>query len=328
MQEGITSLMQKEKTSAAVLKHDEAGLLFISVLTNLTMGGVTASFAMLAVIVLAKKGAMIGFAGARVIEQNIGVRLPEGFQTAEFQLEHGFVDEVISHTERGYLSKIIKLHSKNSRNLRGSSITKVSNPVKSNILEQGAWESVLKARSIKRPTSHDYINEIFDDFTEFHGNKALSDDKAVVAGIASIYGKTVTVIGLQKGKKSLDESLYRNWGMASQGGYRKALRLMKQAEKFRRPIICFVDTIGADCGLEAEEQGQGYAIADILRTVPDIKVPNLSIVHGEEGSGGALVLGVANEVWMLENAVYSILTPEGYMSICGKTMEKLQKLQK
>ena len=185
-----------------------------------------------------------------------------------------------------------------------------------------AWETVQKVRSRERPTSLDYINEIFDDFVEFHGDKVSYDDHAIVGGIAKIYGKSVTVIGQQKGKSSVDEAVYRNWGMPLPSGYRKVLRFMKQAEKFKRPIICFVDTIGAACGIEAEEQGQGYVIASVLRETSNIKVPILSIIHGEGGSGGALALSVANEVWILENAVYSILSPEGYASILWKDRSK------
>ena len=322
MQEGIVSLMQMKKTAAAVKRHSDEGLLYISVLTNPTMGGVTASFSMLADVVLAEKGAMIGFAGPRVIEQNTGAKLPEGFQTAEFQLQHGFVDDIVSRMEmRNYLGHLLKLHNGQKRikhqNLYNREVNK-----KPKFEHISAWENVLKARSNKRPTSMDYINTIFEDFLEFHGDKVFSDDHAIIGGIASIYGKPVTVIGHQKGKNNIEEALYRNWGMPSPSGYRKALRLMKQAEKFKRPIICFVDTIGAACGIEAEEQGQGYAIANILRETTDIKVPILSIIHGEGGSGGALALAVANEVWMLENAVYSVLTPEGYASILWKDNAK------
>lgn len=324
MQEGIISLMQMEKTVAAVKKHDEAGLLFVSVLTEPTMGGVTASFAMLADIVLAEEGASIGFAGPRVIEQNTGEKLPEGFQTSNFQLMHGFVDDIILRADiKSYLSKILKVHSKKGRHINFKKSCKnveVRREISNKQLD--AWETVQKARSRGRPTSLDYINEIFDDFVEFHGDKVSYDDHAIVGGIAQIYGKAVTVIGQQKGKSSLDEAIYRNWGMPLPSGYRKVLRFMKQAEKFKRPIICFVDTIGAACGIEAEEQGQGYVIASVLKETSNVKVPILSIIHGEGGSGGALALSVANEVWILENAVYSVLTPEGYASILWKDRTK------
>ena len=167
----------------------------------------------------------------------------------------------------------------------------------------------------------DYIESIFDDFIEFHGDRYFHDDPAIVGGIASFHGMPVTVIGQQKGKNTKD-NIKCNFGMPSPDGYRKALRLMKQAETFKRPVICFVDTPGAFCGLEAEERGQGEAIARNLFEMASLTVPVLSIVIGEGGSGGALAMAVANEVWMLENSIYSILSPEGFASILWKDSKK------
>lgn len=183
--------------------------------------------------------------------------------------------------------------------------------------ELTAWERVKRARSSERPTSIDYISGIFDRFMELHGDRVCRDDGAIVGGIARIEGIMVTVIGEQKGR-TLKQNQKRNFGMPYPDGYRKALRLMKQAEKFGRPIICFVDTPGAFCGIEAEERGQGEAIARNLYEMSALRVPVLSIFIGEGGSGGALALAVANEVWMLENATYSILSPEGFASILWK----------
>ena len=331
MQEGMIALMQMEKTAAAVKRHGEKGLLFISVLTNPTMGGVTASFAMLADVVLAEKGAMIGFAGPRVIEQNTGKKLPEGFQTAEFQKEHGFVDAILEReNEKKVLGLIVKQHLKKSRKNMLFTLDKQHKlnerfeHVQDEKINDGvtAWERVQNARRIDRPTSLDYINNLFEDFYELSGDRVSGDDHAIVGGIVTFNDRTLTVIGNQKGKDSLNDAVYRNWGMASPQGYRKALRLAKQAEKFRRPIIFFIDTIGAACGETAEEDGQGLAIANLLQEMSTIKVPVLSIIIGEGGSGGALALGVANEVWMLENSIYSILTPEGYASIIWKDSKK------
>ena len=167
----------------------------------------------------------------------------------------------------------------------------------------------------------DYIEAVFDNFIEFHGDRYYHDDPAIVGGIASFHGMPVTVIGQQKGKNTKD-NIKCNFGMPSPDGYRKALRLMKQAETFGRPVICFVDTPGAFCGLEAEERGQGEAIARNLFEMASLTVPILSIVIGEGGSGGALAMAVANEVWMLENAIYSILSPEGFASILWKDSKK------
>lgn len=180
-----------------------------------------------------------------------------------------------------------------------------------------AWERVKTARSNERPTSIDYIGGIFDRFLELHGDRMSRDDGAIVSGIATVHGIPVTVIGQQKGR-NIKQNIKRNFGMPYPEGYRKALRLMKQAEKFHRPIVCFIDTPGAFCGIEAEERGQGEAIARNLFEMSALKTPILSIVIGEGGSGGALALAVANEVWMLENSTYSILSPEGFSSILWK----------
>lgn len=327
MQEGIVSLMQMAKTSAALKKHHEAGQLFISVLTDPTTGGVTASFAMLGDIILAEPNALIGFAGPRVIEQTIGQKLPEGFQRAEFLLEHGFVDKIVERSEqKRVLADILKMHKKpeayvfETSTLNGN--TAVDNRRKNDRYSgKSAWDTVLLSRKADRPAATDYIDAIFDDFMEFHGDRYFRDDGAVVGGIAAFCGIPVTVIGQQKGKNT-KENIKRNFGMPSPEGYRKALRLMKQADKFGRPIICFVDTPGAFCGLEAEERGQGEAIARNLFEMADLKVPVLSIVIGEGGSGGALAMAVANEVWMMENSIYSILSPEGFASILWKDSKK------
>ena len=190
-----------------------------------------------------------------------------------------------------------------------------------------AWDRVQIARGSDRAYTQDYINGVFDQFMKLHGDRAYRDDGAIVGGIASINGKYVTVLGQQKGR-TLKENEKRNFGMPYPEGYRKALRLMKQAEKFHRPIICFIDTPGAFCGMEAEERGQGEAIARNLYEMAGLKVPVLSIVIGEGGSGGALALGVANQVWMLENATYSILSPEGFASILWKDAKKAEEAAK
>jgi acetyl-CoA carboxylase carboxyl transferase alpha subunit len=187
--------------------------------------------------------------------------------------------------------------------------------------ELTAWERVKTARSVTRPTSLDFISAIFNKFMELHGDRVCRDDGAIIAGLATIDDITVTVIGQQKGR-TLKQNAKRNYGMPNPDGYRKALRLMKQAEKFNRPVICFIDTPGAYCGIEAEERGQGEAIARNLFEMSSLKVPVLSIVIGEGGSGGALALGVANEVWMLENATYSILSPEGFATILWKDSKR------
>ena len=180
-----------------------------------------------------------------------------------------------------------------------------------------AWDRVLLARHQLRPTAKEFINYLCDDFIELHGDRLFRDDKSIIGGIGSINGNIVTIIAQQKGK-SLDENLERNFAMPHPEGYRKSLRLMKQAEKFRRPIITLIDTPGAYPGLEAEERGQGEAIARNLLEMSNLTVPTIAVIIGEGGSGGALALGVTNRVLMLENAIYSILSPEGYATILWK----------
>lgn len=185
-----------------------------------------------------------------------------------------------------------------------------------------AYDKVLAARDAQKLMAVDYISHLFgDSFFECHGDRRFSDDKAVVGGVAMLYDMPVTVIGLEKGRNT-KERMERNFGSAHPEGYRKALRLMKQAEKFHRPVLCFVDTSGAFCGIGAEERGQGQAIAENLMEMMTLKTPVLSILIGEGGSGGALALAVADEVWMLENAVYSVISPEGCASILWKDSAK------
>lgn len=179
------------------------------------------------------------------------------------------------------------------------------------------WERVKISRSAERPTSLDYITTIFDRYMSLHGDRLFGDDGAIVGGLASIDGMPVTVVGQQKGR-STKENIKRNFGMPSPEGYRKTMRLMRQAEKFHRPIICFVDTPGAFCGIEAEEGGIGEAIARNLYEMSSLKVPILSIMIGEGGSGGAIAMAVGNEVWSMENSTYSVLSPEGFASILWK----------
>ena len=365
MQEGIVSLMQMAKTSAALKRHSDAGLLYISVLTDPTTGGVTASFAMLGDIILAEPKALIGFAGPRVIEQTIGQKLPKGFQRSEFLLEHGFIDQIVERPKmRETLGRILEFHGKVQTDIEdtidktagetasqtgdqavdratGKIVSKTTvhtaDEIKSKDSEDivdkaqtqkiNAWDRVLLSRRKNRPVGSDYIRMLFQDFTEFHGDRLYGDDPAIIGGIAYFKERPVTVIAQEKGTNT-KENIMRNFAMPSPEGYRKALRLMKQAEKFHRPVICFVDTPGAFCGLEAEERGQGEAIARNLYELSGLKTPVLSIVIGEGGSGGALALAVADEVWMLENSIYSILSPEGFASILWKDSTKAKEAAK
>lgn len=457
MQEGLVSLMQMAKTSAAIERHGRAGLPYISVITDPTTGGVTASFATEGDIIVSEPNALIGFAGRRVIEDTIRQTLPEGFQTAEFALEHGLIDAIVERNElrsflahalaiymasvqerriqknrvaeqlsveeRAVLTKVAEegqapelfgllpasdpdvldmkiysyrmiednlkdpsgslpheghtmqnlqadasgklRHPRDARKNKGvfAGVKNIFNGVAQAISgkdakhgesegsairrelskrsvadapgvkpfatkeareakgadgdENAAWESVLLARNVHRPTAKYYINSMVDGFIELHGDRAFGDDGAILAGIGWIQGYPVTIIAEEKGE-DLKQRIARNFGCPQPEGYRKSLRLMKQAEKFGRPIVCLVDTQGAFCGMEAEERGQGNAIADNLVALSGIEVPVISVVLGEGGSGGALALAVGNRVAMQKHAVYSVLSPEGFASILWK----------
>ncbi len=332
MQEGIVSLMQMEKTSAALTKHSDMGLLYCSVLTDPTTGGVTASFAMLGDIIMAEPGATIGFAGQRVIKQTIGQDLPKGFQSAEFQLEHGQIDGIV---ERKNLKRVLyyfivaNKYNSNFANfndeLRRGFVNLSKAFIKSKFdTNNTPWKKVRHVRDIKHPQAIDYIKEIFDVFVELKGDRLYKDDRALIGGIAMFRGQPVTVIAEDRGR-NINECIERNFGMPNPWGYRKALRLMKQAEKFNRPIVSFISTSGAYCGIEAEEHGIGVAIANNLAEMARLKVPIVAIIIGEAGSGGALATAIGNEVWMFENATYSVLSPEGYASIVWKDASRAEE---
>ena len=193
-----------------------------------------------------------------------------------------------------------------------------------------AYDIVKLARANKRPTGMDYIQNLCADFFELHGDRRYADDGAVIGGVGHFRGIPVTMVAIEKGH-SAKERLARNFGAPHPEGYRKALRLMKQAEKFHRPVLCFVDTSGAYCGIGAEERGQGQAIAENLMEMMTLNTPVITVLIGEGGSGGALALSVADRVWMLENAVYSVISPEGCASIlwkdAGKADEAAQRLK-
>ncbi len=329
MQEGLRSLMQMEKTATAVAKLSEAGLFYSTILTDPTTGGVTASFAMLGDIIMAEKDATIGFTGERVIRQTIGKELPKGFQSSQFQCEHGMVDGIV---ERNRIRKMIQfftiVHSGKRVNSLEMSSRKILHPIEfmSRIDKKkiNAWEMVKRNRRFDIYQPMDFVQDIFDVFVELKGDRLYGDDAAIAGGLAMIDGLPVTVIATRRGK-SAEEIIANNYGMPSPEGYRKALRLMKQAEKFSRPIILFINTPGAYPGQEAEERGQGEAIATNLCEMSKLTVPVLSIIVGEAGSGGALALAVANEVWMLETSTYSILSPEGYASIIWRDASRAEE---
>jgi len=320
MQEGMFSLMQMAKTSAAIRRLSDAGMLYISVLTHPTTGGVTASFASLGDIILAEPDALIGFAGPRVIEQTIGSTLPEGFQRSEFQCSHGFVDSIVNRVDlRSTLTQLLKLCSPPSsmrvlRRSTGDSFIQDTTALSSS---RTPAEHVAIARNPERPHAQFFIEALFEDFFELHGDRLFRDDRALIGGLASFEGIPVTIAAHIKGT-NLNENIACNFGMPHPEGYRKLIRLAKQAEKFGQPLITFIDTPGAYPGMEAEERGQGEAIARCLFELSGLKVPVIAIVTGEGGSGGALALGLADRIIMFEYAIYSVISPEGFASILWK----------
>jgi acetyl-CoA carboxylase carboxyl transferase alpha subunit/acetyl-CoA carboxylase carboxyl transferase beta subunit len=325
MQEGCVSLMQLAKTSQAVARLHEEGVLFISLLTDPTYGGVSASFATLADILVAEPRSYIGFAGPKVIEQTIRQQLPENFQTAEFLFEHGMLDRIEPRENlRGALRKTLELHELarpgsasdlHERLPAGDGQEPIIDPAA--LSNRPAWDIVQVARKIERPNTLEYIGHVFDDFQEFHGDRLFEEDAAIVGGIARLGEIAVVVVGQQKGHTT-SEMMARNFGMPQPEGYRKALRLMQHAGKFGMPIVTFVDTAGAYPGIGAEERGQSIAIARSIMEMSRMPVPIVTVVTGEGGSGGALALAVGDRVLMMENAYYSVISPEGCSTILFK----------
>jgi acetyl-CoA carboxylase carboxyl transferase beta subunit/acetyl-CoA carboxylase carboxyl transferase alpha subunit len=321
MQEGVVSLLQMAKTSQAMARLHEAGVFSVCVLTDPTYGGVSASFAMLGSVVLAESGAHIGFAGPRVIAQTIRQDLPEDFQTAEFLFAHGLLDRVVPRSElRGLLARLLAMHA--PHDVDGTDA--VPEPAAAEIPYPAAsadpWDVVRTARVADRPTARDYLRYSFDDFVELHGDRATGDDPAIVGGLAVVDGRTVVVIGHQKGHAT-GELVAANFGMPHPEGYRKAMRLMDYAQRFGFPVVTIVDTPGAYPGVSAEERGQSTAIAEIIMRSSRLRVPVVSLVTGEGGSGGALALCTSDRLLMLEHGFLSVISPEGCASILWRTAE-------
>lgn len=317
MQEGAISLMQLAKTSQEIERLHRSGVLSLNVNTNPTYGGATASFAMLGDIVIAEPGTHIGFAGPAVIKQTIRQDLPEGFQTAEFLHEHGLIDMVVPRSNLpGTVEQLLALHAETTDtpgfDVDDAEPDYITDP--ESLHKRAAAETVQLAREAGRPTTLDYLTGSFDQFVELHGDRSQADDPAIVGGLAELDGRTIVALGHQKGRET-SERVARNFGMPEPAGYHKAHRLMDYAAKFGFPLVTFVDTPGAFPGLQAEQHGQGYAIARSMMRMSALPVPVVVIVSGEGGSGGALGIGVGNRVLMLENAYFSVISPEGCSTI-------------
>nr|WP_042191449.1 acetyl-CoA carboxylase carboxyl transferase subunit [Kibdelosporangium sp. MJ126-NF4]CEL20090.1 Acetyl-coenzyme A carboxyl transferase alpha chain / Acetyl-coenzyme A carboxyl transferase beta chain [Kibdelosporangium sp. MJ126-NF4]CTQ97314.1 Acetyl-coenzyme A carboxyl transferase alpha chain (EC 6.4.1.2) / Acetyl-coenzyme A carboxyl transferase beta chain (EC 6.4.1.2) [Kibdelosporangium sp. MJ126-NF4] len=320
MQEGVLALMQMAKISQALAALRDAGLLSISLITDPTYGGVAASFATNCDVLVIEKGARMGFAGPRVIEQTIRQRLPEDFQTADFLLAHGQVDTVQHrHELRGWLRSLLwatRCADEADEITRMSAREKTAPLIRDpRLLDPvDAWDAVATARRTTRPTALDYIDLAFDGFVELHGDRLAADCPSIVAGFARLHGRPVAVLGHQKGHQTA-ELVSRNFGMPQPEGYRKALRVMRLADRLGIPVVSIVDTPGAYPGRDAEEHGQSVAIAESILGMFELGTPVVTVITGEGGSGGALALAVANRVLMFERAVYSVITPEGCSAI-------------
>lgn len=313
MQEGMLSLVQMAKTTAAAVRLHQARIPFITVLADPTTGGIYASFANQGDIILAEPGALIGFAGPRVIEQTTGERAPEGTHRAEFLLAHGLIDAIVERPRlRGTLAALLGFFS--SRGTQGRRPRKAETlPAVEPAPPATAWDAVRLARHPERPTSLAYIQRILPGFFELHGDRQFGDDPAVVTGLADLDGHAVVVIGQERGDANAKEA--RRDGRMYPEGYRKVMRMLRLAARWNMPVLTFVDTPGAYPGFEAEARGLALALSDCIGLMSALPVPVITCVIGEGGSGGALALAVADRILMLENAIYSVIAPEGAAAI-------------
>ncbi len=321
MQENILSLMQMARTTVAVNKLHANGIPYIVLLTDPTYGGVTASFAMLGDIHIAERGARIGFAGRRVIEQNIREKLPSNFQTAEYLYEHGMVDMVVArHELHDTLAKILAVLTKQPREPKKISATTPAHDSSKKIRGMGeteAYDKVLLARHENRPHFLDYINGIVDDWTYLAGDRLYAEDAAMGSGIGFWRGIPAVIIGQEQGR-TIETRQKHRFGMANPDGYRKAQRMMRLAEKFELPLISLFDTAGAFAGREGEERGQSQAVASSIAAGLSVRAPYVAVNVGQGGSGGAIAIGTGDRILMMENAIYSVIAPESCASILWK----------
>jgi acetyl-CoA carboxylase carboxyl transferase subunit beta len=323
MQEGMLSLVQMAKTSAAATRLHQAGLPFISVLTDPTTGGVYASFASRGDVILAEPGALIGFAGPRVIEQLTGRPKPKDAQTAEYLLSNGQIDAVVDRARlRNVLATLLQLLSAPS-NVRPRGEPELYRPETKP--PASAWEAVELARHPERPTTRDYIQAMVPQFVELRGDRLSLDDPAVICGVGDLGGITVMLIGQERGRGEAEHTRH-NGGRMGAEGYRKAARAMRLAGAWQLPVVTLIDTPGAALDFDSEARGLAPSIAQCLSTMSILPVPVVAAVIGEGGSGGALALGVADRILMLENAIYSVIAPEGAAAILYHDAQRARDL--
>lgn len=335
MQEGIISLMQMAKTAGATVKLEAAKIPYIVVLTSPTTGGVSASFAMLGDVILSEPGALVCFAGPRLVYQTIKQELPEGFQQAEDVLKHGFIDAIVERKDqKDMLVRLLHFYGFKGKDA-GEPAEKAAPepeddlgafhgvrsghmPIPNEWTEtRDRWEIVKLARNPERLRGSDFINHVFQGFIELHGDRVYGDDPALRCGFAYLDGRPV-MLAVQDRGRGYEEEKEHNFGMPEPEGYRKVLRQIRHAAKFGLPVICLIDTPGAYAGIGAEYRGQASAIAACLKELATLPTPVVSVILGEGGSGGALALSAAGAVYMFENAIYSILSPESFANILFK----------
>ena len=321
MQENILALMQMARTTVAVNKLHANKIPYIVILTDPTFGGVTASFAMLGDIQIAESGARIGFAGRRVIEQNIREKLPSNFQTAEYLYDHGMVDMVVCRADlHDALARILVVLTKQPREPKPIAVTTPKYDGSKKIRGMGAneaYDKVLLARHENRPHFLDYINGIVDDWTYLAGDRLYAEDPAMGSGIGYWRGIPAVIIGQEQGRNIETRQKHR-FGMPNPDGYRKAQRMMELAQRFDLPLISLFDTAGAFAGRDGEERGQSQAIAATISAGLRVQTPYVAVNVGQGGSGGAIAIGTGDRVLMLENAIYSVIAPESCASILWK----------
>jgi acetyl-CoA carboxylase carboxyl transferase subunit beta len=311
VQEGMLSLMQMAKVAAAASLHDRRGLAFISILTDPTFGGVTASFASLGDAILAETGAQIGFVGPRVIEQTTGIAPPEDSHRAETLLRAGLIDLVVRRQDLRPIVAYLVIHLRPQKADDNEGERPVPPPKRSRL---PAWQEVGLARHTGRPTASLYIARITSRFLELHGDRWGGDDPAIIGGLAELDGQTVLIIAQERGGTPEEKSASHG-GMAFPEGYRKSLRLMQLAAKFGIPVVTLIDCPGAQASYESEHRGIAHALARNLAGMAGLPTPIVAVIIGEGGSGGALALGVADRILMLEHAIYSVISPEGAAAI-------------
>ncbi len=339
MQEGMLSLVQLAKTSAAVQRFHDAGLLYLSVLASPTTGGVFASFASLGDVIIAEPRALIGFAGPRVVEQTTGEKLPPDSHTAEFLLEHGHLDAIVARQDLPQFLGSILQHVSRDASKHIASLPVAELPLFSTeeYRDYSAWEIVQLARHPERPTALDYIRHLSPHFLSLHGDRCYGDDPAIIAGLGEIAGHTVMFIGQQS--RSLPNNVPESGEIAvteerttpkqlrpRPEGYRKALRVMQLAGHLRVPLVTFIDTAGADPGIASEQHGLASTIARCLADMSVLPVPIVAALIGEGGSGGALALGLADQVLMLQYATYEVIAPEGAAAILYRDAGKAEQV--